>query len=275
FFLQREDRLTNHIHRFIFTSTTPVPEQTENIPTTTPVPEKTTNSPSSRRSPNAGTKLPAQLNVIKTDDVPEESTGENKLLFLLFLLALIPAVIGVVVVLRCRQRRRSRKPERKNSRSVEQKRPLMSRTPRGLDTLVRDLPVEDRRFISGWLNGQTTDGKQFTLSCFAKQLIGRITGELKLFLESSFEISRKFSVVCYYHYQLVSEKLEFKQEEIRQWSRFDNPAEKFLAAFGEMENGTILMLIDASKQVRLTLFASKLEEKFSQENVAGEGQTWV
>ena len=66
----------------------------------------------------------------------------------------------------------------------------------GLDTLVRDLPVEDRRFISGWLNGQTTDGKQFTLSCFAKHLFVRITGELKLFLESLFEISRKFSVVC-------------------------------------------------------------------------------
>ena len=32
FFLQRENRLTNHIHRSIFTATTPVPEQTENIP---------------------------------------------------------------------------------------------------------------------------------------------------------------------------------------------------------------------------------------------------
>ena len=84
-----------------------------------------------------------------------------------------------------------------------------------------------------------------------------------------------FFILGYYHYQLVSEKLGFKQEEIRQWSRFDNPAEKFLAAFGEMENGTILMLIEASKQVRLTLFASQLEEIFSQENVAGEGKTWV
>ena len=84
-----------------------------------------------------------------------------------------------------------------------------------------------------------------------------------------------FFILGYYHYQLVSEKLEFKQEEIRQWSRFDNPAEKFLAAFGEMENGTIAMLIDASKQVELTLFANKLEEKFSQENVAGARQTWV
>ena len=85
----------------------------------------------------------------------------------------------------------------------------------------------------------------------------------------------------YYHYQLVSEKLGFLQEDIRQWSRFDNPAEKFLAAFGEMEHGTILKLIEASKQVGLTLFATKLEEKFSQanhyseENMAGKRQTWV
>ena len=69
----------------------------------------------------------------------------------------------------------------------------------------------------------------------------------------------------YYHYQLVSEKLGFLKES-RQWSRFDNPAEKFLTAFGEKENGTILKLVDASKQVGLTLFARTLEEKFSQTN---------
>ena len=80
----------------------------------------------------------------------------------------------------------------------------------------------------------------------------------------------------YYHCQLVAEKLGIKQDEIRRWSQFpENPTEKFLAALGEMENGTIAMLIDASKQVGLTLFANKLEEKFSQENVAGERQTWV
>ena len=85
----------------------------------------------------------------------------------------------------------------------------------------------------------------------------------------------------YYHYESVSEKLGFLPEDIRQWIRFDNPTEKFLAALGEKEHGTILMLIEASKQVELTLFATKLEEKFSQanhcseENVAGEGQTWV
>ena len=79
-------------------------------------------------------------------------------------------------------------------------------------------------------------------------------------------------VLCqlgYYHYQLVSEKLGFLQES-RQWSRFDNPAEKFLTAFGEKENGTILKLVDASKQVGLTLFARKLEEKFGQTNQSRE-----
>ena len=106
----------NFVHRSIFTATTLVPEQT-------------TNSPSSRPSPNAGTKLPAQQNVIKTDDVPEETTGETKLRFLLFLLVLIP-VIGVVLVCRYWQRGGSPKPERKNSGSVEQKRPLMPLKPR-------------------------------------------------------------------------------------------------------------------------------------------------
>ena len=117
FFLQGEDRFTNHVHRSIFTATTPDPEQTTNIP-------------SSRPSANAGTKLPAQHNVIKTDDVPEETTGKTKLLFLLFLLALIPVTGGVVLIVRrYLRRRRSRKPERKKSRSVEQTRPLMSRRP--------------------------------------------------------------------------------------------------------------------------------------------------
>ena len=115
FFLQRENRLTNHVHRSIFTASTPVPENT-------------TNSPSSRPSPNAGTKLPTQQNVIKTNDVPEETTGETKL-WLLFLLVLIP-VIGVFVVCRYWQKRRSQKPERKNSGSFELKRPLMPLKPR-------------------------------------------------------------------------------------------------------------------------------------------------
>ena len=70
----------------------------------------------------------------------------------------------------------------------------------------------------------------------------------------------------YYHCQLVAEKLGFLPEDIRQWSRFDKPAEKFLTAFGEKENCTILKLVDASKRVGLILFARKLEEKFSQTN---------
>ena len=31
--------------------------------------------------------------------------------------------------------------------------------------MVRDLLVEDRRFISSWLNGKTSDGKLLVLFC--------------------------------------------------------------------------------------------------------------
>ena len=158
FFSSRErSRLTNHVHLSIFTATTPVPGQTTNIPSeyinnyvlkepgedrftdhvhrsiftaSTPVQEQTTNSSSSSPSPNAVTvtKLPAQENV--KNDVPEKATGENKLLFLLFLLfALIP-IIGIAVF--CCKRRKSRRPEKKDARKVEQTCPLMSRRSRKL-----------------------------------------------------------------------------------------------------------------------------------------------
>ena len=108
----------NHVHRSIFTASTLVPEPT-------------TNSPSSRPSTNAGTKLPTQQNVIKTNDVPEETIGGNKLLFLLSLpvFSLIP-VMGIVVF--CCKRRKSRKPEKKDARMVEQTCPLTSRISRKL-----------------------------------------------------------------------------------------------------------------------------------------------
>ena len=56
----------------------------------------------------------------------------------------------------------------------------------GLDTLVRDLVVEDRRKISSWLNEKGTDGKLQVFLVF--NLFMRITGELKAFMESFKEI---------------------------------------------------------------------------------------
>ena len=117
FFLQGEDRLTNHVHRSIFTATTLVPEQT-------------TNSPSSRPSPNAGAKLPTQQNVIKKD-VPEETMGGNKLLFLLFL-PVFDLILMMGIVVFCCKRRKIRKPEKKDARMVEQTCPLTSRISRKL-----------------------------------------------------------------------------------------------------------------------------------------------
>ena len=152
--------MTNHVHLSIFTATTPVPGQTTNIPSeyinnyvlkepgedrftdhvhrsiftaSTPVQEQTTDSSSSSPSPNAVTvtKLPAQENV--KNDVPEKATGENKLLFLLFLLFAFP-IIGIAVF--CCKRRKSRKREKKDARKVEQTCPLMSRSSRKLLTEV-------------------------------------------------------------------------------------------------------------------------------------------
>ncbi|CAH3192662.1 unnamed protein product, partial [Porites evermanni] len=136
-----EDRFTDHVHRSIFTASTPVQDQT-------------TNSSSSGPSSKAVTvtELPAHENV--KNDVPEKATGENKLLFLLFLLFAFP-IIGIAVF--CCKRRKSRKPEEKDARKVEQTCPLMSRRSRGLDTLVRDVVVEDRRKITSWLNEKTSD----------------------------------------------------------------------------------------------------------------------
>ena len=107
----------NHVHRSIFTATTLVPEPT-------------TNSPSSRPSPNAGAKLPTQQNVIKKD-VPEETMGGNKLLFLLFL-PVFDLILMMGIVVFCCKRRKSRKPEKKDARMVEQTCPLTSRISRKL-----------------------------------------------------------------------------------------------------------------------------------------------
>ena len=107
----------NHVHRSIFTATTLVPEPT-------------TNSPSSRPSTNAGTKLPTQQNVIK-NDVPEETMGGNKLLFLLFL-PVFDLILMMGIVVFCCKRRKSRKPEKKDARMVEQTCPLTSRISRKL-----------------------------------------------------------------------------------------------------------------------------------------------
>ena len=107
----------NHVHRSIFTATTLVPEQT-------------TNSPSSRPSPNAGAKLPTQQNVIK-NDVPEETMGRNKLLFLLFL-PVFDLILMMGIVVFCCKRRKIRKPEKKDARKVEQTCPLTSRRSRKL-----------------------------------------------------------------------------------------------------------------------------------------------
>ena len=154
-----EGRLTNHVHRSIFAATTPVPEQTTHMPSSASpnagtklpaqehvkndVPEKATGENKlwfllfllfALISPNAGTKPPAQEHV--KNDVPKETTGENKQLVLLFLLFALMSIVGIVVF--CRKRRKSRKPEKKDARKLEQTCPLMSSRSRKLLVLASE-----------------------------------------------------------------------------------------------------------------------------------------
>ena len=154
-----EGRLTNHVHRFIFTATTPVPEQTTHMPSSASpnagtklpaqehvkndVPEETMGGNKlcflffllfALISPNAGTKLPAQEHV--KNDVPKETTWENKLWFLLLLLFALMSIVVINVF--CRKRRKSQKPEKKDARKLEQTCPRMSSRSRRLLILASE-----------------------------------------------------------------------------------------------------------------------------------------
>ncbi|CAH3018846.1 unnamed protein product [Porites evermanni] len=96
---------------------------------------------------------------------------------------------------------------------------------RGLDTHIRDLTVEDREFISEWLNDQDSNG------------------------------------FCYW--EKVAEKLGLQIHRYRQWRRADNPTVKLLTALAEDEESTIRKLIKASQEAGLTLFAKELGKRFS------------
>ena len=60
---------------------------------------------------------------------------------------------------------------------------------------VRDLLVEDRRFISSWLNDKTSDGKLQVFLLVLLTFICANNRRIETILESLFEISRKFFIV--------------------------------------------------------------------------------
>jgi len=140
-------------------------------------------------------------------------------------LLLITGIAGIVVHV-CKKKRnvRRRKPRKDNNPpDQEHAQPLMPLRG-GLDSLIRDLTIEDRRFIANRLNGKFPDG--------------------------------------YYHWQIVAEKLGLRDAS-SDWERAENPTEKMLKAYGEKDGSNVANFISALREAGMTLFACELEEKFS------------
>lgn len=70
---------------------------------------------------------------------------------------------------------------------------------------------------------------------------------------------------------MTAEKLRLR-DECESWKHGENPAEKFLKAYGEKEGSTIRNLVKALRDpdVELTQIAREIEEKFSPPQVQGE-----
>ena len=96
-------------------------------------------------------------------------------------------------------------------------------------------------------------------------------------------VPRETLFILGYHYWKYFADYVGLRDESQNWEQSDNPAEKFLKAFSEMEHSTIGKLIEASeKTAGLSLFVSELKNKFSEanqsgrvENLAPNGSTWV
>jgi len=131
----------------------------------------------------------------------------------------------------------------KNRRKLDakQRQPLMSSVKPGLDGPISGLTIEGRRFITQKLNGKYHDG--------------------------------------YFYWQMCADKLGLLAE-CESWKHAENPAEKFLTAFGEKAGSTIRKLVEAlrDQEVDLTQIANEIEAKFSPPKDQDEqdvNETWV
>ena len=72
---------------------------------------------------------------------------------------------------------------------------------------------------------------------------------------------------------MCAEKLGMRAE-CDSWKHFENPAEKFLKAYGEKAGSTVRKLVEVLRDpgVELTQFANEVEEKFSPPQDQGENE---
>lgn len=166
----------------------------------------------------------------QTQASEEKSFIEKNLPWVIVISAIVP-MLALSLLLCRRWRRRRRRRKNQTGRLGNDNNPdgpelgrLLSPLRGGLDSFIRDLPIEDRRVIAQRLNGKYHDG--------------------------------------YYYWQIVAEKLALRDAS-RDWERAENPTEKLLSAYGEKDGSTIRNFIKALKEADMTLLASQLENKFT------------
>ena len=78
-------------------------------------------------------------------------------------------------------------------------------------------------------------------------------------------------IIGYFYWQITAGKLGFRAD-CETWKNSENPAEKFLRAYGEKEGSTVRKLVDVIRdpEIDLTQIASEIETQFSPPQAQGE-----
>lgn len=71
-----------------------------------------------------------------------------------------------------------------------------------------------------------------------------------------------FVIAGYFYWHIVAEKLDLGAE-CRAWEAVDNPTEKLLSAYGELEGSTMRNLVSAIRKAGLTHFANEVKKLVS------------
>ena len=78
-------------------------------------------------------------------------------------------------------------------------------------------------------------------------------------------------ILGYFYWQTSAEECGLRAQ-CEGWRHVENPAEKFLRAYGEQAGSTIRKLVEVLRHVRLTQFANEIEDKFSPPQDQGENE---
>jgi len=84
-------------------------------------------------------------------------------------------------------------------------------------------------------------------------------------------------ILGFFYWQTCADKCGLRAVDCESWKRAENPAEKFLGAYGQKAGSTIRKLVEVLKVegVDLTQIANEIEDKFSLPQAQGENENVV